>query len=118
MDDDATVRTVFRRMLERLGYEVETASDGVQAAELYRRAHARAESFAAVIQDTLVPKGRDGPETLTELRQEHPSLRAIATSASSDGKSTEQLCRQGFAAVLPKPVRLEEMARVLNALSA
>ena len=36
VDDDETIRTVGRRMLERLGFEVLTASDGRMALEAYR----------------------------------------------------------------------------------
>ena len=49
MDDEEMVREVLGRMLKRLGYEVDFATDGSQAIEKFVQAKEAGEPFAAVI---------------------------------------------------------------------
>jgi len=37
MDDEEMLRTLAQKMLERLGYEVETVNDGAEAIEAYKK---------------------------------------------------------------------------------
>jgi two-component system cell cycle sensor histidine kinase/response regulator CckA len=54
MDDEEIVRFVTANMLKQLGYEVESASSGEEALEIYRNAVKEGRGFAAVITDLTV----------------------------------------------------------------
>ena len=73
-DDEAAVRDICRRLLEKAGHEVTEAGDGDIALKLYRQRPAD-----LVIVDILMP-GKEGLETITELRREFPDTRIIAIS--------------------------------------
>ena len=52
VDDEEHVRAVSKKMLERGGFTVITASDGREAVELFR---ARADEFVLVLLDLMMP---------------------------------------------------------------
>jgi hypothetical protein len=64
VDDDASLREMLRRVLEREGYVVVEAGDGRQALE-----RVRAEGPSAILLDLMMPV-MDGFEFLVELRRE------------------------------------------------
>ncbi len=114
MDDDKVVRMVTGRMLSRLGYQLEVARHGTEAVELYERAWERGEPFDAVILDLRIPGGMGGRDTLERLRRIDPGVRAIACSGYSNDPVMARHREFGFQAVLPKPFRLDALARTLG----
>ncbi len=74
IDDNDEFRTVFREMLEKGGYEVVEASNGDAGIALYRQA-----PTDIVITDIVMP-GKEGVETMVELRREFPNVKLIAMS--------------------------------------
>jgi class 3 adenylate cyclase len=69
-DDDASNRELLRRRLEKLGYEVTTAGDGIEALQLVQSGH-----FDLVLLDLLMP-GLDGRAVLARIK-ESPTLRDL-----------------------------------------
>jgi PAS domain S-box-containing protein len=116
VDDEEVVREVGSNMLRELGLEVDAVADGTQALELYARAHKNGTPHEVVILDLTIPGGVGAKDALTRLRELDPNVRAVvATGYSSDPvvADHEQL---GFAAVLVKPYRLEDLRGVLRAV--
>ena len=74
IEDDEQTRTLLRMMMEREGYEVIEASEGKEALDRFRES-----SVDVVITDILMP-GRDGIETIRDLRRESPEIKIIAIS--------------------------------------
>jgi two-component system, cell cycle sensor histidine kinase and response regulator CckA len=83
VDDEPTVLEVARRILERDGFEVVTASNGSEAVQ---RLQDGLGGLQAAIVDMTMP-GLNGIETMRELRRAQPSLRVILSS----GYTTETL---------------------------
>ena len=81
VDDALTVRELQRTILERAGFDVTVASDGIEAL-----AHLENETFDLVLTDVEMPR-MDGFE-LTEHIRNHPTLANLAvlilTSLASD----------------------------------
>ena len=83
VDDDPQNRDVLRRRLERYGFEVDTARDGI---EMLRRIDA--EDFDLVMLDVMMP-GMNGLEALERLRRtrsmtELPVILATALAETED----------------------------------
>jgi two-component system cell cycle sensor histidine kinase/response regulator CckA len=76
VEDDASVRTVTRRVLERAGYQVVVASDGVEALRVVE--HLDGE-IGAVVTDVTMP-GMGGFELGAELRRRRPRTRLLYLS--------------------------------------
>ncbi len=118
MDDEADVRLVATDMLELMGYEVEATPDGAQALQLYATAKRIGRPYAIVIFDLTIPAGMGGKEAIGKLRELDPGALAIVSSGYSYDPVMANYKDYGFDAVVPKPYKPDELARVLNTLMA
>ncbi len=99
VDDDPTARTVGRRMLQRAGFGVVTANDGVEAIELYR---VDPESYTLVVLDLTMPN-MDGETAFRELRQLRGDVRVILTSGYNSQEVVTRFAGKGLAGFIQKP---------------
>jgi len=114
MDDEADILTLVREMLQMMGYEVETARDGVEALQRYQTAKQTRQPFAAVIMDLTVPEGMGGKEAIRRLKELDSQVKAIVSSGYSYDPVMANFQEYGFSGVIPKPYVMEDLARVLN----
>lgn len=116
IDDEALVLQTLGAALRRAGFQVETAEDGGEGLEVFRRA-----APDVVVTDIIMP-GTEGIETIVQLRRERPSLLIIAMSGGARTVNVDLLevaHKLGADAVLRKPFRPQELvARVLELLAA
>jgi two-component system cell cycle sensor histidine kinase/response regulator CckA len=76
VDDEAMLRDLLRRYLERAGYEVVACAGAAEALEQFAAAPAR---YALVLTD-LALDGMDGEELLQRMREIDPGVRGIVAS--------------------------------------
>ena len=74
IDDDETIRVLLRAILEREGYRVVDAPDGAKGIRRYEES-----PTDLVITDLIMP-GKEGIETIRDLRKEFPHVKIIAVS--------------------------------------
>ena len=117
MDDQESILNMVRRFLEKIGYTVEVAIDGEQAVELYRNAFMSQHSFDIVILDVTIPGGMGGEKTILELMKIDPEVKAVVSSGYSNDPVMANYEEYGFCGVIPKPYRMNELARVIHELS-
>jgi PAS domain S-box-containing protein len=99
VDDDDNNRDMLQRQLGRMGYEVETASNGPRALELLKQS-----PFDLILLDILMP-GMDGFEVLTAL-QASSKLRdipVIVLSALDEMDSVARCVEMGASDFIAKP---------------
>ncbi|MCB9831630.1 MAG: response regulator [Planctomycetes bacterium] len=113
MDDQETVRSFARRVLERFGCSVVECADGDRAIAAFRQALEEGRPFAAVILDLTVPGGMGGLEASRQLLQLDPSARIIVTSGYSKDETFARHEDHGFRARLPKPFSSDDLSRAL-----
>lgn len=97
VDDEKGVCYSFRKILGRRGYDVTTASNGIEAIEL-----ARKETPTLVIMDVTMPK-MDGLETLQKLKSLYPNLTVIMMTAHSTSERAIKAMKYGAYDYLTKP---------------
>lgn len=114
MDDERIITDVVSEMLERLGYEVEIAGDGLAAVELYQNAIKSGCFFDAVILDLTIRDGMGGTETLKRLIEIDPHVKAIVSSGYSNNSAMSEYANLGFKAVLSKPYTIQNLSKVLH----
>jgi PAS domain S-box-containing protein len=114
MDDEEAIRTAASRMLERFGVTSDTASDGAEAVEKFRAAHAAGTPYAAIVMDLTIPGGMGGVEALAEMCKTDPAVKAIVSSGYSSNAVMGNYRTYGFKGVLAKPYGLEDFGRVLR----
>ena len=106
VDDSSLARRRARGILEKGGYEVVEAEDGMAALERYF-----IDKPDIVLLD-LVMKGMYGIEVLNRLRQMDPAARVIVVSADVQTSSHELVATAGAIGFLVKPLD-EEAALTL-----
>ncbi|MDA1194323.1 MAG: ATP-binding protein [Planctomycetota bacterium] len=111
VDDDENVRVPLCRFLERLGYLVESASNGADALQL-----ARAKSPDVVISDVSMP-GMSGIDLCGTLQHEQPALPVILMSGWASGVDPARAKRAGAVTLLHKPFALQQVESALRSVS-
>ena len=107
VDDEETVTSVCRSMLEMLGYRVLVARSGEEAVALYK---ANPQEIDIVILDMIMP-GLGGEQAFDCLKAINPDIRIImATGYTTDGKES-QLAARGCKGFLNKPYRLQVLSQ-------
>ncbi len=114
MDDEDAIRTMAARLFQRIGFEVDVASDGAEAIEKFRNAHASGRGFGAVVMDLTVPGGMGGCEALEGMLKISPEVRAIVSSGYSGDAVMANYRDYGFRGMVAKPYALEDVTRVLR----
>jgi len=113
VDDEETVRRTAQHTLERYGYQVTTAGDGVVAVEMFSR---NPEGFALVLLDLTMPV-ISGEETLRRLQVADPNVRVLLTSGYNEDEAVERFAGRGLAGFIQKPYTAAALAeRVKEAL--
>lgn len=111
MDDEIMLRNITRKMLENLGYEIETACNGEEAIQLYANAKQAGLPFGVVILDLTIKGGLGGTETIKRLKEIDPDLRAIVASGYSNDPVMADCRKYGFLDILHKPYQMSDLAK-------
>ncbi len=113
-DDEPTVRDVGRKLLERLGFHVLLAVDGVDALRLFRETVVeRHEKIDCVILDLTMPR-MDGSAAFQQIRQLRPRVPVILSSGYNEQEVTQKFVGRSFTTFIQKPYQLLEMATRLR----
>lgn len=110
IDDEETVRKVSKKMLERLGFDVITASDGYEGLNIFRE---NAGNIDVVLLDMTMPE-MDGEETLREIRISKKDIPVILTSGYNEQDALERFKGEKLSGFIQKPYVVAEMVKVLR----
>jgi len=114
MDDDEQLKKMVDVLLKRFGYEVEFASDGAEAIEMYKKAEQSKEPFDVVILDLTVPGGMGGKECIKKLMDIDPDIKAIVSSGYSTDPIIADFRKYGFCGMIAKPYRIQDLGEELH----
>lgn len=109
VDDDEQILRTFTRILERAGYEVETARTAAEAKKKIRRAR-----YAAALIDIKLPDA-DGTDLLLKLPKTSEVAKVIITGFPSV-EYGERAWDYGADDFLVKPVNPKELLETLDRL--
>ena len=111
VDDEESLRSLGSAMLRKMGFQVDTAEDGISALKAVRETPA--EPYRLVILDLTMPN-MDGEETYRELRNFAPSLPVILCSGYSHQDVLERFAEHPPAGFLQKPYTIRDLAALLQ----
>ena len=112
VDDDRSIRWVVERALNRAGFECRAFAD----ADTLLAAFA-SEAPEVIISDIRMP-GTDGLNLLANIREEHPQVPVIITTAHSDLDSAVSSYEGGAFEYLPKPFDIDDMVATVERAQA
>ncbi len=114
MDDEELVCSVVTGILEHFGFKADIAGDGAKALEMYRQAMEEGKPYSLIIMDLTIPGGMGGQEAIKRLLQLDPSAKAIVSSGYSSHEVMANFADYGFAGVVVKPFKIDDLGRVLQ----
>jgi CheY-like chemotaxis protein len=103
VDDESSIRLLFRTFLERAGFEVEEAEDG-------ETAFVKIHKFEpdVILLDILMPV-RTGNELVAEIKEWKPGIEVIMVTALASDEMRAECMAKGAFAVVNKPVVFETL---------
>jgi signal transduction histidine kinase/CheY-like chemotaxis protein len=107
VEDEPSLRRLAARVLDHLGYEVLTASDGEDA---LRVAGERDGCIDLVITDVVMPS-MDGHDLARRLARQRPGTRVLYMSGYTDDAGVRASMADGTIDFLPKPFSPASLAR-------
>ncbi|MBD3266712.1 response regulator, partial [bacterium] len=108
VDDEIGIQNLLRRVLKSEGYDIRVAGSGYKAMEM-----AKEDSPQLVLCDIKMP-GKDGIETLEELKELDPQIEVIMLTAHSTVESAVAAMKLGAADYIKKPFDVEELKIVIE----
>jgi two-component system, OmpR family, response regulator MprA len=114
-DDSETVLLMLQRRLEMEGYDVVTATDGVEALDRLKKAGS--EQPDVILLDAMMPN-MSGLEVLEELRNSGSKIPVLMISAHLDAQEPDRMRKLGATGVIPKPFEWEDLIGRIEELAS
>jgi chemosensory pili system protein ChpA (sensor histidine kinase/response regulator) len=111
-DDSISVRKFVGRMLEKAGYRVKLASDGLEASEIVAQVGCH-----LVITDLEMPR-MNGYELMAHLRQDPATRRipVLVVTSRAGAKHRDRAMKEGAWGFLTKPVQEDQLIATVESL--
>jgi two-component system NtrC family response regulator len=103
VDDDSSVRRVLQFKLQKRGYTVATASDGLEALQLLKE-----NPFDLLLSDIRMPK-MDGIELLGKAKNAQPNIKVVLITAHATVTQAVQAVKLGAFDYITKPFEDDEL---------
>jgi PAS domain S-box-containing protein len=111
VDDEEAVLGIARSMLERLGFEALSATDGEEALRLFQK---RKDAIVLAIVDLTMPR-MGGAELIRALHEIKPDLRVVLSSGYNEQEAVAQSHGEATAGFIQKPYRTRDFHRAIQA---
>ena len=110
-DDNDVAQRLCKRVLEKAGYGVLIAADGLEAVDIALKQHP-----SMILMDVAMP-GIDGLEAMRRIKAEQPTMPIVIASAHSMASDRERFLAAGADDVLSKPFRLADLVAIVAKLA-
>jgi len=114
VDDEPIQLRTGRRVLVRLGYEVDVMDSGLRAYELFSRAAGSGQSpFDLIIMDMVLGEVHDGLQIVDQIHRLFPTQKVIVASGHAPTERAALAVRKGLT-WLSKPYGMETLAETVQ----
>ena len=107
IDDDKSILNIFTRILQKQGYNTDTAETGQEAMEKLE-----AHSYDLALIDVKLPD-TNGTDLLARINKTYPNMVKIAITGFPSLEDATKTIDRGAAAYLVKPVKSEELINII-----
>jgi len=109
VDDNLEMCKLIEKVLIKEGYEIIIASDGEEALDKIKNK----KDIKLVIADIKMPK-KDGVNLLKEIQEDYPTIKVVLMTAYGDVEQYLQMMDMGAYEYMPKPIKIDELVRVVK----
>lgn len=110
VEDDNDISAMLQELLQQNGYDTSQAYSGTEALFYIEK-----QLPTALILDLMLP-GMSGEDLLVKIKQEHPEVAVIISSAKENTKTRIELLRAGADDYIVKPYDVDELLARLEAV--
>ncbi|MCH7521307.1 MAG: response regulator [Candidatus Marinimicrobia bacterium] len=114
MDDNELIRLALVSLLNQLGYETVSTSNGAEAIMEFEATRESRNSFDLCILDLTVPGGMGGKEASEQLLELDPDVKLIVASGYADEPIMAEYRKYGFIGVLVKPFTITALTAIVQ----
>jgi len=111
VEDESAVRSLTRVILERHGYKVLDAVNGVEALNLWRE---HREAVSLLLTDLVMPAGLSGQQLARQIHAEKPDLKVVFTSGYSAEIAGRELQLRSGENFLQKPFASDQLLETVR----
>ena len=108
IDDDDAILDSCTQVLEKAGYVVKGARDGIEGLKFLKK-----ESFHSVLLDLKLP-GMDGMKILSHIREDSPETPVVIITGYASVESAVEAMRQGAFDYMAKPFSPKELRVIVK----
>jgi excisionase family DNA binding protein len=108
VDDEETIRSLFKKTLEELGHKVVAAETGLEALEILKQ-----RDFAMVFLDLKMP-GMDGVEFFRHIKITKPQLPVIIITGYPNSDTMARALAQAPFGIMNKPFNESDIISAVN----
>lgn len=108
IDDVEQQRMLAQKMLERLGYRVDSVEGGDEAIDFLKKTR------VDLLLLDMVMDPKDGLDTYREVLRLHPGQKAVVASGYSETERLQEVLKLGAGAFLQKPYDLVKFSEVVR----
>jgi len=108
IDDEESIRWLFKKGLEREGYEVDCAARAEEAIQMIQKT-----AYSVIFLDIILPD-INGLEVLDTLLRNYPELIIIVITAQASMKNAVEAMRKGAYDYLVKPFDLDQISILIE----
>lgn len=109
VDDELSMREFLKILLEKEGYRILTAADGIEALNL-----ANDHEVDLVVSDIRMP-GMNGLELLSTLKEKNSALPVILITAFASPEDAVSAMKNGAFDYITKPFNVDEIKKIIHA---
>lgn len=110
IDDEPSVVKVITKMIERLGYNIISAANGVEGIEMYRK---HIDEIGLVLLDMTMPD-LSGEDVFRELRKYRSDIPVILASGFNEQDATNRFAGKGLAGFIQKPFTMDNLLTTIR----
>jgi DNA-binding NtrC family response regulator len=103
VDDEPEILTLFSKVLEKRGYTVSTAPNGLEALKKLK-----VDQYSIVITDLKMPV-MDGMELLKRVKKDYPEIEILVLTGFGTIESAVEAMKQGAFSYFTKPYNIDEV---------
>ncbi len=112
VDDERSMRDFLKILLEKEDYDVQTASNGIQALKVIQD-----HTFNLIISDIRMD-GMDGLELLNAIKEQQPSLPVVMITAFASPDDAVFAMKNGAFDYISKPFNVDEIKSVISSATS